>query len=262
VNIPIALHSAVRKDEIKFRLLRKTDESPVVYKRVAEVDGQEVPWPDIVKGYEYEKGRFVIVDEKDLKNVDVESTRSIQILDFVKLQQIDPIYFDKPYYLEPLKGGAHAYALLRDVMVESGTIGIAKVVMKTKQHLGAVKPREGYLVLELMHFADEVLKPEGLASPAASVGKTKEFELAKALVGQMTADWDPAKYNDDYKSSLLKVIEDKIKSGGKAAKRRPVQAGVPSNVLDMVETLEKSLSETKTGKASKGKPTKKHKAAA
>src|SRR3989449_205578 len=153
VNIPIALYLATRREELRFRLLRKSDLSPINYKRVAEVDGKEVPWDQIVKGYEYEKGKFVIITEEDFKRVDVEATESIDIVDFVELDEIDPIYFHKPYYLEPQKGGGGAYALLRDVLAKANKTGIAKVVIKTRQHLAAVKANGKMLVLELMHFA-------------------------------------------------------------------------------------------------------------
>src|SRR5215213_8426119 len=159
VNIPIALYSATRTEALKFRLLRATDLSPVNYKRVAEADGKEVPWEQIVKGYEYEKGKFVVLKDEDFKRADIEATQSVDIQDFVKLDEIDPIFFDKPYYLEPEKRGEKAYALLRDALKKTGKVGIAKVVIKTRQHLASVKPYGNLLVLELMHFAEELVKP-------------------------------------------------------------------------------------------------------
>ena len=140
INIPIALYPATRREELKFRLLRSSDLSPVNYKRVAEADGKEVPWEQIVKGYEYEKGKFIVLKEEDFKRADVEATQSVEILDFVELDEIDPIFFDKPYYLEPEKRGEKAYGLLREALKQSGKVGIAKVVIKTRQHLAAVKP--------------------------------------------------------------------------------------------------------------------------
>src|SRR5437763_14481472 len=157
VNIPIALYPATRREELKFRLLRESDLSPVNYKRVAETDGKEVPWEKIVKGYEYEKGKFVVLKDEDFRRVDVEATQTIDIIDVVRLEEINPIYFDKPYYLVPQKAGAKAYALLRDALKRTGRVGIAKVVIKTRQHLAAIKPQHNALVLELMHFADELV---------------------------------------------------------------------------------------------------------
>src|SRR5437868_4886904 len=140
VNIPIALYSATRSEPLKFRLLRGKDLSPVNYKRVAESDGKEVPWDEIVKGYEYEKGKFIVLKEEDFRRADIEATQSVDIMEFVELEEIDPMFFDKPYYLEPDKKGAKAYALLRESLKQTNKVGIAKVVIKTRQHLAAVKP--------------------------------------------------------------------------------------------------------------------------
>src|SRR5438552_3500874 len=159
VNIPISLYPATRTEELKFRLLRGSDLSPVNYKRVAEADGKEVPWEQIVKGYEYEKGKFVVLKDEDFRRVDIEATQTVDIIDFVELDEIDPMFFDKPYYLEPQKAGAKAYALLRESLRKTGKVGLAKVVIKTRQHLAAVKAYGKVLVLELMHFADELVPP-------------------------------------------------------------------------------------------------------
>src|ERR1044072_4837811 len=165
INIPIALYPATRREELKFRLLRAGDLSPVNYKRVAEADGQEVPWEQVVKGYEYEKGKFVVLQDEDFKRVDGEASQTIHIVDFVELAEIDPIHFDTPYYLEPQKSGHKAYLLLREVLEQTGKIGIAKVVLKTKEHLAALKPNGTFLLLQLMHFADDIVTQEGLQAP-------------------------------------------------------------------------------------------------
>src|SRR5436309_12658075 len=154
VNIPIGLYPATRKEELRFRLLRKTDLSPVNYKRVAEKDGKEVPWDQIVKGYEYEKGKFVVLKEEDFDRVDLEATQTVDIQDFVDLDEIDPMCFNKPYYLEPQKGGDKAYTLLREALSAGQKVGIAKVVIKTRQYLAGVKALKDALVLVLMHLAD------------------------------------------------------------------------------------------------------------
>jgi DNA end-binding protein Ku len=261
VSIPVSLVSAVRKDELKFHLLRKSDLSPIRYKRVAEADGEEVTKEEIVKGYEYEKEHFVVMDDEDFKRPAVDGVQTIQIIDFVALKEIDPLYFDKPYYLEPQKGSAKAFALLRDAMLESGTVGIAKVVIRSKQHLAALKPKEKILLLELMHFEEEIVDPDSIVAPSeAEIGKA-EKEMAKALIGAMKTKWDPGKYTDDYKSALLEVIEGKIKQGAKGGKKKLAQPKLPRNVVNMVEILQKSLDETARTSKSKSKG-RKHTAAA
>src|SRR5215207_5362191 len=186
INIPIALYPATRREELKFRLLRATDLSPVNYKRVAEADGKEVPWDQIVKGYEYEKGKFIVLKEEDFKRADIEATQSVDIQDFVKLEHIDPIYFDKPYYLEPEKRGEKAYALLRDALNKTGKVGIAKVVIKTRQHLASIKPEKNLLVLEIMHFAEEIIDTKELKVPPEPNLGAKELEMATDLIEKMT----------------------------------------------------------------------------
>ncbi|HYG21683.1 MAG TPA: Ku protein [Verrucomicrobiae bacterium] len=240
INIPIALYPATRKEELKFRLLRASDLSPVNYKRVAEADGVEVPWDQIVKGYEYEKGKFVVLKDEDFKRADVEATQSVDIIDFVDLDDINPIFFDKPYYLEPEKRGEKAYALLREALKQSGKVGIAKVVIKTRQHLAAVKPQKQVLALELMHFAEEIVDASELKIPEAPDVGTRELAMAKDLVDKMSVKWDPSKYTDDYRHRILDVIHEKVESGGKEAAPR----GTPkkaTNVVDLVSVLQESL---------------------
>ena len=164
---------------MKFRLLRASDLSPINYKRIAEADGKEVPWEQIVKGYEYEKGKFVVLKEEDFRRVDVEATQTVDIIDFVPMADIDPMYFNKPFYMEAGKGGGKAYVLLRDVLRDSGKVGIAKVVIKTRQHLAAVKPKDRALVLELMHFADELISPESLHLPATATPARARWKWPK-----------------------------------------------------------------------------------
>src|SRR5712671_7011665 len=185
VNIPIALYPATRKEELKFRLLRAKDLSPVNYKRVAEKDGKEVPWDQIVKGYEYEKGKYVVLKDEDFERVDLEATQTVDIQDFVDIDEIDPMYFYKPYYLEPQKGGDKAYVLLREALAEGRKVGIAKVIIKTRQYLAGVKALKHALVLELMHFADELLDAEKLNVPKSLEPGKREVDMAKALVDSM-----------------------------------------------------------------------------
>ena len=267
VNIPIALYPATRREELKFRLLRGTDLSPVNYKRVAEADGKEVPWEQIVKGYEYEKGKFIVLKDEDFARVDVEATQTVDITDFVQIKDVDPIFFYKPYYMEPDKGGDKAYVLLREALRDTGKIAIAKVVIKTRQHLAAVKPQGKGLMLELMHFADELIDIDEFKIPTAKdIGK-KELEMAKALVASMSSEWKPEKYHDEYKDALEKVIEEKIEKGEEAEPLKPARRPKATNVIDLVSVLQKSLEQTgatrKSGKgARRAKPARERKKAA
>jgi DNA end-binding protein Ku len=253
INIPIALYPATRREELKFRLLRARDLSPVNYKRVAEADGKEVPWDQIVKGYEYEKGKFIVLKDEDFKRADIEATQSVDIQDFVELDEIDPIFFDRPYYLEPEKRGEKAYALLREALKHSGKVGIAKVVIKTRQHLAAVKPEKNLLVLELMHFSEEIIDTKELKIPAIPNIGAKELEMAKDLIKKMSGKWEAEKYQDDYRRVLLEVIHEKAESGGKEVKPRG-SAKKPTNVVDLVAVLQESLQHAEKGKATKKKP--------
>ena len=248
VNIPIALYPATRKEELKFRLLRATDHSPVNYKRVAAADGKEVPWDQIVKGYEYEKGKFVVLNEKDFQRVDLEATQTVDIQDFVDIDDIDPMYFYKPYYLEPQKGGDKAYVLLREALADGKKVGIAKVVIKTRQYLAGVKAMKHALVLELMHFAEELSDAEKLNVPKTLEPGKREMDMAKALVDSMSSKWDPQRYHDDYREALLEVIEEKVEAGGKEIEEKPKKAPTATKVIDLVAVLQQSLAQSQSAK--------------
>lgn len=255
VNIPVSLYPATRREELSFRLLRSSDLSPVNYKRVAQVDGREVPWDHIVKGYEYEKGKFVVLKDDDFRRVDIEATQTVDIIDFVELAEVNPMHFQKPYYLVPEKGGAPAYRLLHDVLKDTQKVGIAKVVIRTRQHLAAVKSQEAGLVLEIMHFADELVDVEELNIPVAKTApKAREHKMAKDLVAQMTEKWDPKRYTDDYTSALMNLIKDKIEHGGRTTTVAP-KARKATNVIDLAAVLKESLE--KTGQGGARKPAKK-----
>ncbi len=245
VSIPIALYAAIRTNDLKFRLLRKSDLSPVQYKRVAEVDGKEVEWEEIVKGYEYEAGQFVVLTDEDFERVEVASTQSVDIMDFVQMDEIDPRFFDKPYFMEPQKGGDKAYVLLREAIKKSGRVGIAKVVIKTRQHLAAVKAQDKLLVLELMHFAQELADAGELRAPEGEQLSKKELDMAQTLVSQMEDRWEPQKYRDDYRESLMKLIEEKARKGVEALPTHGKGPRQPTKVIDLVRVLQQSLAETK-----------------
>jgi DNA end-binding protein Ku len=248
VNIPIALYPATRREELKFRLLREKDLSPVNYKRVAEKDGREVPWDEIVKGYEYEKGKFVVLKPEDFQRVDLEATQTIDISDFVDLEEIDPMFFYKPYYLEPQKGGDKAYALLRDSLAKSNKVGIAKVVIKTRQYLAGVKAEGDLLVLELMHFAEELAEADKLRVPKKLEPGKREMEMARALIKSMSGKWHPDKYRDDYRDAVMDMIEEKVESDGKETEKKPKPKKPKSNVIDLVSVLQESLKKTQGSK--------------
>jgi DNA end-binding protein Ku len=255
VTIPVSLYPATRREELKFRLLRKSDQSPVNYKRVAEADGKEVPWDQILKGYEYEKGKFVVLRDEDFARVDVEATQTVDIISFVALDEVDPLLFYKPYYLEVGKGGDKAYVLLRDALVESGKIAIARVVIRTRQHLAAVKPQKKGLMLELMHFPEELLDASEFKAPLEKAVGKAEMQMAKQLIQSMTSEWKPEQYTDEYHDKLEKLIEEKVEHGGEEAPA-PAKKKKPANVVDLVSVLQQSIQQTQA-KPKSDKPAKK-----
>lgn len=256
VSIPISLYPAAQRDELKFRLLRQKDLSPVNYKRVAERDGKEVPWEKIVKGYEYEKGRFVVIKDEDFRRVDVEATQTVDILNFVKLSEVNPLLYYKPYYMEVGKGGDKAYALLREALTESGKIAIAKVVIKVRQHLAAIKPQEKGLMLELMHFPDEIRDVSEFKAPAAKSISKPEMRMALQLIDSMSEKWNPDHYRNEYREALEKMIERKIESGDRSDTPAPRRRKSAANIIDLAEVLQRSIQEAaRQGKAGKTRRT-------
>jgi DNA end-binding protein Ku len=240
VNIPIELYSAVRDHRPRFRLLHAKDEAPVKYERVCQTEGKPVAWEDLVKGYEYAKGQFVVLTRDDFKTAALEKTRTIDILDFVDPKEIDERYFETPYYLQPGKGADRAYALLRDAIRESGRIGIAKIILRDAQHLAAVEAIGDALVLTMMRFADELADLGEFAFPKHVDIRAAEMKMAQQLIGNLVSDWKPDKYTDEYKENLLRVINAKVK--GKKPKlidedRTPKQA----EVVDLMARLRASL---------------------
>jgi DNA end-binding protein Ku len=265
VTIPVTLYPATRREELRFRLLRSSDLSPVTYKRVAEVDGKEVPWDQIVKGYEYEKGKFIVLKDEDFSRVDVEATQTVDIVDFVQQEEVNPVFFHKPYFMEPGKGGDKAYALLREALVKAGKIAIAKVVIKTRQYLAAVKPQAKGLMLELMYFADELVDASEFKEPAVDGASKQELAMAGQLIESMSSRWDPKKYRDEYHDALEKMIEDKIQHG-EAGEPAPVRRRSATNVIDLVSVLQESIQKTsgvkpKEKRSSRGKRSRQRKVA-
>jgi DNA end-binding protein Ku len=239
VYIPIAVYPATREEKLSFRQLRSTDLSPIKYKKVAEADSKEVSTDQIVKGYEYERGRYVVLKEEDFAKVRIESTHSIDITDFVDLRQVDPKFFYKPYFLEPQKGGEKAYALLHRALSGTGKIGIAKVVISNREHLASVKPDGLFLILELMHFASEILSPEELKNGPVGAITEKELKMAQSLIESMSVSWEPEKYRDEYRTAIMEIIEQKAQHKEIAGK--PAPAVRTTNVVDLVKVLQESL---------------------
>jgi DNA end-binding protein Ku len=261
VNIPIELHTAVRDHRPKFRMLHAADKSPVKYERVCIRDGHPVAWEDLVKGYEYAKGHFVVLTKEDFKAAAVEKTRTIDIIDFVKADAIDDRFFETPYYLVPSKGGERAYALLREAIRESDRIGIAKFILRDAQHLAAVEVIDNAIVLSVMRFADERADPKPLGFPAANGIRKAELDMAKALVNSLAAEWDPEKYTDEYLDNLMRIIKGKAK--GKKVTLEPSDTPRKGAVVDLMERLRRSLDQAgaKSG-ASKPRGAKKKRRAA
>jgi DNA end-binding protein Ku len=240
VNIPVQLYSAVRAGEkVSFRLLHRTDNSPVRYERVCQKEDEVVPWSDIVKGYEYTKGKFVVLTDDDFKAAALESSKLIEILDFVAADEIDPRYFETPYYLLPGKGGDRAYALLRDALRESGRIGIGKVILREAQHLAALEVIGDALVLTMMRFAGELADLSEFRFPKSEPVRRQEMAMARQLIDHLSGEWDPEKYTDEYRDNLMKIIAGKLK--GRKPKLEERATPRESNVVDLMERLRASL---------------------
>jgi DNA end-binding protein Ku len=240
VSIPVELHTAVRDHRPKFRMLHARDKSPVRYERVCQREGKPVAWEDLVKGYEYERGRFIVLTKEDLKTVALNKDKAIDIMDFVKAEDIDDRYFETPYYLTPDKGGQHAYALLREALRDSGRIGIAKIIIREAQHLAAVEVIENAIVLTLLRYADELVDTAGLTFPAGEKPRKAELDMARMLIDNLASDWDPAKYTDEYRENLMKLISARLK-GEKP--RLPAADEEPqgADVVDLMDRLRQSL---------------------
>lgn len=247
VTIPVDVYSATSSERISFHLLHKEDHGRVHNKRVCELDGKELSNDDIVKGYEYEKDEYVELTDEDFEKIAIKSTKVIDISDFVDHEEIDPMFFDTPYYLAPGKGAAKPYALLREVLKSSGKVGIAKVAIRQREYLASVKPHGAALMLETMHFADEITSSRELELPGEDVKvDKKQLKVAQQLVDGLTAKFEPEKYKDTYREALLEVIEKKVKGG--TVKRPSARRAKATNVVDIMDRLKQSLKEVERGK--------------
>ena len=242
INIPVKLYTAVRDTRPDFDLLHKKDLSPIRYARVCKAEGEEVAFKDIVKGYQYQKGDYVVLEDGDFKKANVRKTQTIDIHDFVDADQIDPKFLEKPYYLEPAKGAKKAYALLCEGLKKTGKAGIASFVLSTRQHLAAVRPEGNILVLNQMRYAEEIVEPTELDVPTGSEATKKELDIAVKLIDQLTSDFKPEHYRDTYSEELMRVIREKAE--GRVPKAVGV-APVPTEVPDLMSKLRQSLEQAK-----------------
>jgi DNA end-binding protein Ku len=262
LNVPVRLYSAVSKQTVRFRELREGDGSRVKHKRVAESDGKEVPYEKIVKGYEYAPDQYVVLSRDELSELEPQRSRAIEIQDFVDLDEIDPIYFEQPYYLGPDKGAERAYALLVQAMADARKVAVARFVLRNKEHLAAIRPMGNVLTLTTMRFHDEVSSPQDLDGEVFEEAKPKkpekrELEMATQLIESLTSDFDPDKYRDEYREELLDLLERKAE--GKEVVSAPSEEPKPTKAPDLMAALEESLAAVKgeeadtDGKASKAK---------
>jgi DNA end-binding protein Ku len=265
VNIPVELHTAVRDSRPRFRMLHAQDTSPVKFERVCAREGKPVAWEELVKGYEYEKGRFVVLTKEDFRAAALEKTRTVDIRNFVKPEEIDDRFFESSYYLVPAKGGERAYALLREAIRQTGRVGIATIVLREAQHLAALEVIGEAMVLTLMRYANELVDTREYTFPSAKDVRKPELEMARTLVENLADKWDPSQYTDEYRENLMKIIKAKLK--GKQPTLTEHVEPQQAEVVDLMERLRRSLQgagavkgtkaakATKTATAAKGTKT-------
>lgn len=249
LNVPVQLFSGERSVDLNLRMLDSRDKNPIRYERVNSETGEEVPWKDIVKAFEYAKGSYVVLDEEEMREAHPEATETVEIESFVDREAIDPRYFEKPYYLIAGKKAEKGYVLLREVLKKSGKVGIAKVVIRTRQYLAAVMPMDSAMVLDLMRFPQEIVPADEFSFPEGAISKyrvtPKELEMAESLLESMSVEWRPEDYKDDFRSKLRKIIDEQIEAQkGKPPKRAAAiktPAGASTNVVDFMALLKKSL---------------------
>ena len=242
VNIPVVLKPAIQSDHISFRMLHADDLAPVKYERVCARDGKPVPWNEIVKGYEYSKGEYVILSDEDFRAAALASSKTIDILDFVQAEEIDPRYFDTPYYVLPAKGGEKPYALLREAIRTTGSVGVGKLTMHQKQHLAAIKTIGNALMLETMRFANELVDSSELTFPSDELVRPQELKMAAQLVANLAEQFQPEKYTDDYRANLMKIIRAKMK--GQKVEVEEQEEPESTKVLDLRSRLQASLDQS------------------
>jgi DNA end-binding protein Ku len=255
VNIPVSLHSAEKRHRLDFTMLDRRNFKPVGYKRVNKETGREVAWENIVKGYEYEDGSYVALSEEDFKRANVEATQTVDIMAFVDAGDIDPIYYDTPYYLSPAKRGEKGYALLRETLRKSGKAAVANVVIRTRQYVAALLPMEGMLVLHTLRYDDEIRSIEDFDLPRETGASGREVDMALRLVKEMSEQWKPRKYHDTYRDDLLARIREKVKAGETRELTEPEEGAreprKSAEVVDLMALLKRSVEEQGSGKSRK-----------
>jgi DNA end-binding protein Ku len=254
VTIPVKLYAATEQKDIRFHLLHKADGGRIEMKRVCTLDGKEVAWDDLVRGYEIAKGEYVILDPEEIEEAKPESATTIEIGDFVEMAEIDPIYFEKTYFLEPTDVGAKPFTLLKRALEESGRVAVARVVIRTKERLATMRSYDDTLVLETMFWPDEIRSTGMLDLPEgkeASV-RPKELQMAESLVDSLSGKFEPNEFRDEYRVALEKLIEQKMKGEARSAKRRKPEP----KVIDLMDALRASIESTREGKAKKTTRTK------
>jgi DNA end-binding protein Ku len=244
VNIPIKLHTATEDKDIKLRTLHNKCHAPIKYEKICTVCEEEVKPEDIVKAYEYTKGKFVVLDHEDLEKLRKENEeKAVEIIDFVKMEEIDPIYFDRSYYMSPNEGGSKAYSLLRKALQESQKVGIAKIIIRSKEQMAVIRVYDNTLVMETIHFPDEVRRAGDVPNvPSDDKVTDKELDTAIMLIDQLTSEFEPQKYTDEYRTALLELIESK-RTGQETV--TPTAKETPSNVTDLMAALQASIDRTK-----------------
>lgn len=252
LNVSVKLYSATEDHALSFDLLHKTDLSPIRYARICLADGKEIPYKDIVKGYEYQKGEYVVIDEEEFKKVDKEKTGTIQVLHFASSSEIDSIYFEKPYFLEPGKGAGKAYSLLVEALAASDKVAVVKFVIRNKEHLGVLKPHNRCLVLDQLRFQSEIRDMEELKLPKGEVDK-KEIDMALKLIKQLTAKFDPKKYHDDFTEELKEVIDKKIKGIPLTKKKSSPKVSKVHDITSLLKASLEELEHPKKGAKRRGK---------
>jgi DNA end-binding protein Ku len=241
VTIPVAVYPATEEKTLRFNQLHDEDGGRIRYKRVCEKDGEEVSFEHIVKGYEVEKDRYVVLTDEDLNAIPVESSRAIDIHRFVDLEEIDPVMFKKSYYLVPEETGAKAYALLREAMADDGRVGIAKVSFRDKEHLAALRFKDDAFVLETMYWPDEIREADFGGVDVSAKIRGQELEMAKQLIDSLSGEWDPEEYADEYRQAVLQIVEAKLNG-----QEIEVVAPEPTaKVVDLMEALKASVAAAK-----------------
>lgn len=240
INIPVRLYSATTSQGLDLDMLHKKDLSPIRYARVCRTDGREIPWEDVVKGYEYNDGDYVVLTDEDFKKANVRKTKTVDIEDFTDEKQIDPIYYEKPYYLEPDKGATKAYGLLLYALKKAKKVGVAKFVIRNKEHLGIIRPFKKVLLLNQLRYKSEIRPFDELDLPTEEKTKSREVDMALKLINQLTATFKPEQYKDTYTEELKEVIKQKAKGKKPKAKGKEPE---PTEVTDIMAMLKASLEE-------------------